>query len=280
MSGAIWLASYPRSGNTWTRIALYSLRNGGADVDFDGVNQFGRMTSRRERIDRVLDVDSGLLTPSELEELRPDANAALYAGQYEPELCKVHDSWVRTPSGRAVFDKAFTHAAIYLVRDPRDVAVSWANFVNWPIERSVDFLCSRKASLGTPPSEGIGTQLTQRLGTWSDHVRSWTEESGLDPLVIRYEDMLADPGGALRRMAAHIGWDAPDSAVARTVEATRFDRLAAKERREGFIESAPKTERFFRSGKSGGWRAALSAEQVARLEREHAELMTRFGYLD
>lgn len=279
MSGAIWLASYPRSGNTWTRIALYSLRGGGGEVDFDEVSQFGRMASRRERIDRVLEVDSGLMTPAEMEELRPDANAALYAARYEPELCKVHDAWIRTPGGRPVFDAAFTHAAIYLVRDPRDVAVSWARFVNWPIERSVDFLCSPTASLGTSPRAGIGTQLTQRLGSWSDHVRSWIDESGLDPLVMRYEDMLADSAGALRRMAAHIGWDAPDEAVARAVEMTRFEKLAAKEQREGFVERAPQSERFFHSGKSGTWRSVLSPEQVARLETEHAAMMQRFGYL-
>lgn len=279
MSGAIWLASYPRSGNTWTRIALYSLRAGGGEVDFDEVSQFGRMASRRERVDRVLEVDSGLMTPAEMEELRPDANAALYAARYEPELCKVHDAWIRTPGGRPVFDAAFTHAAIYLVRDPRDVAVSWARFVNWPIERSVDFLCSPSASLGTSPRAGIGTQLTQKLGSWSDHVRSWIDESGLDPLVMRYEDMLADSAGALHRMAAHIGWDAPEDAVARAVEITRFDKLAAKEQREGFIERAPQSERFFHSGKSGTWRSVLTAEQVARLETEHAPMMARFGYL-
>lgn len=279
MSGAIWLASYPRSGNTWTRIALYSLHGGGGEVDFDEVSQFGRMASRRERVDRVLEVDSGLMTPAEMEELRPDANAALYAARYEPELCKVHDAWVRTPSGRPVFDAAFTHAAIYLVRDPRDVAVSWARFVNWPIEQSVDFLCSSSASLGTPPRLGVGTQLTQKLGSWSNHVRSWIDESGLNPLVMRYEDMLADPADALRRMAGHIGWDAPEEAVARAVELTRFDRLAAKEQREGFSERAPQSERFFHSGKSGTWRSVLTPEQVARLETEHAPMMARFGYL-
>lgn len=279
MSGAIWLASYPRSGNTWTRIALYSLRGGGADIDFDEVSQFGRMASRRERVDRVLEVDSGLMTPAEMEELRPDANAALYAAHYEPELCKVHDAWVRTASGRPVFDATFTHATIYLVRDPRDVAVSWARFVNWPIEQSVDFLCSRSASLGIPPRQGVGPQLNQRLGTWSNHVSSWIDESGLKPLVIRYEDMLADPADALRQMAAHIGWEAPEDAVNRAVDLTRFDKLAAKERREGFSERAPKSERFFHTGKSGSWRSVLSAAQVSRLEKAHGPMMARFGYL-
>lgn len=277
MSGAIWLASYPRSGNTWTRMALYSLQNGGGEIDFSQIGGFGQMTSGREVIDRTLEIDTALMRPDELRELRPDAHAALFADDHPPELSKVHDAWIRTPSWRPVFDKACTHAAIYLIRDPRDVAVSWARFQQWPIERGVAFLCNRKAMLASPGM--IGTQLRQQIGTWSEHAASWIDESGLDPLVIRYEDQLADPAGALTRMAAHIGWDAPAEVVARAVEKTRFDQLAAKERREGFLEGAVQTERFFHSGRSGTWRSILTAEQAAKLEHEHRAMMARFGYL-
>jgi len=281
MSGAIWLASYPRSGNTWTRLALYSLHHDGAEIDFGAFAGFGQMASGRELVDRTLEVDSALLTADEMEEFRPDTHAALYGDESDEgpaELCKVHDAWIRTPSGRPVFDAAFTRAAIYLVRDPRDVAISWSRFSGLSIPRSVAFLCSATAFLGSPDGSII-PQLTQRLGSWSSHARSWIDESGLNPLVIRYEDMLADPAPALRLMAAHIGWPASDDAVARAVETTRFDNLAAKEKREGFRERPVTADRFFRSGKSGGWRDILTSEQIARIERENAEMMTRFGYL-
>lgn len=257
-------------------MALYSLHHDGADVDFREVGGFGQMAAGREQVDRVLEVDTALLTVKELAELRPDANTALYADR-PPALVKVHDAWIRTPKGRPVFDRAFTHATIYLIRDPRDVAVSWARFVDWPLERSVAFLGRREARLGAPG--GIGNQLEQPVGSWSDHAASWIDESGLNPLVIRYEDMLADPAQALRDMAAHIGWDPPEDAVARAVEETRFDRLAAKEKNEGFVEKLATAERFFHTGKSGGWRKLLTPEQIARIEREHKEMMARFGYL-
>jgi aryl sulfotransferase len=275
MSGAVWLASYPRSGNTWTRMALYSLWNDGSDVDFNEIGSFGSMIAVREWIDRALEIDTALMTPRELDELRPDANASIYRGEAH-QLSKVHDAWIRTPSGRPIFDAAFTHATIYLIRDPRDVAVSWARFSAWPIERSVAFLCNHKASLAAGASS---TQLRQPLGSWSDHAASWIDESGLAPLVIRYEDQLADPAGSLRAMATHIGWEAPEEAIAAAIEKTRFDELAAKERREGFTEVAPRTERFFHTGKSGTWRSVLTAEQARRLEREHGPMMRRYGYL-
>ena len=277
MSGAIWLASYPRSGNTWTRMALYSLQNDGAELDFKAFAGFGPMASGRDQIDRALEIDTGLMTQNELEELRPDSYAVLYGDDRPPQLSKVHDAWFRTPNGRPVFDRAFTHAAIYLIRDPRDVAVSWARFLNWPIDRAIAFLCARDATLGS--TGGIGIQLQQSVGTWSDHAASWIDESGLDPLVVRYEDQLADPAEALRRMAAHIGWEAPENTVARAVEVTRFDQLATKERRAGFVELGQRAERFFHTGKSGTWRSILTPEQAATLEREHGPMMERFGYL-
>jgi hypothetical protein len=277
MSGAIWLASYPRSGNTWTRMALYSLLNEGADVDFGGKSGFTSMAAGREEIDRALEIDTALLTQEELEELRPESYAVLYGDDGAPRLAKVHDAWTRTPGGRPVFDPAFTHATIYLIRDPRDVAVSWARFVNWPLDRSVAFLCDRNAMLSD--AGAVGPQLRQHLRSWSDHAASWIDESGLKPLVVRYEDQLADPAASLARIARHIGWDAPGPAVARAVEMTRFEQLAARERREGFMGGAAQTARFFHTGKSGSWRSVLTPDQAATLEREHGAMMKRFGYL-
>lgn len=278
MSGAVWLASYPRSGNTWTRLALRSLQSGGADVELGDIADFARMASRRALIDSALEVDSGLLTEAETQELRPDMHEALFTRPGPPELCKVHDAWVLTRSGRPIFDAAFTAATIYLVRDPRDVAVSWARFMRWPLDRAIAFMADPDAGLGGT-TEQIGIQVRQPMGTWSDHVLSWIDRSGLSPLVIRYEDMLADPAAALRAMAARLGWEADEAAIAGAVAVTGFDRLAAKEARTGFSERAAHTERFFASGKSGTWREALSLDQAGQIERDHAAVMRRFGYL-
>jgi aryl sulfotransferase len=277
VSGAVWLASYPRSGNTWTRLALRSLQAGGEDIALGDIANFGRMAARRALIDSALEIDSGLLTEAETRELRPDINAAIFSAPGEPQLCKVHDAWIVTQDGRPVFDAAFTAATIYLVRDPRDVAVSWAKFMRWPLDRAIAFMGDPDAGLGSSTDQ-IGIQVRQPMGTWSDHVLSWIDRSGLDPLVIRYEDMLADPAAALRAMAKRLGWETTEAAIAGAVAVTGFDRLADKEARTGFTERAPNTERFFASGKSGTWRAALTPEQAARIEREHEAVMARFAY--
>lgn len=277
MSGAIWLASYPKSGNTWARFALRSLQGGGEAVGLDDIEKFAIWNVSHSLMDRWLEVESNHLTQSEVEAIRPDYHASYFGGP-EPRPCKVHDAWTRSSEGRPLFDAAFTHASIYLMRDPRDVVVSWAKFMGHSLDNSILRLGNPEAAIN-PEGGGGKSQFRQKLGTWSGHVLSWVDESGLDPLVVRYEDMLADPAEALRRMAARIGWPASDEAVAGAVEATRFDRLAGLERRHGFVERADRTEHFFRSGKAGGWREVLTPAQAARIERDHGEVMARFGYL-
>ena len=277
MSGAIWLASYPKSGNTWARLALRSLRDGGDAILLDDALTFGGLNATHGMMDRWLEVESGHLTADEIDALRPDYHALFFGGS-APRVCKVHDAWVRNAEGRPFFDPGFTHAALYILRDPRDVAVSWSRFAGRTLDDTVTMLADPLGQLSTPPGRGK-TQLRQRMGSWSAHVTSWVDDSNLSPLVIRYEDMLADTPGTLRQMVGHIGWRIDTAAIAGAVEATRFERLADQERRHGFRERADRTERFFHTGVAGGWRDILTPEQVARIERDHAAVMRRFGYL-
>ncbi|MFA5964184.1 MAG: sulfotransferase domain-containing protein [Sphingomonas sp.] len=278
MSGAIWLASYPRSGNTWTRSALLSLRSDDGAVTFSELSRFGRMATGRGLFDDWLLMDSALLSVAQIEALRPEFHDHHFAASNPPRLCKVHDPWFRAASGRPVFDRAHTTAAIYLVRDPRDVAISWARFTSRTIDAAIAMLADPTAMLGAG-RRGGSDHIPQRLGNWSGHVTSWVDDSGLSPLVVRFEDMLANVGTALAGIASHIGWPVDREAIRRATAATRFDRLAAQEQALGFGETPESAERFFVSGKAGGWRDVLTAGQAARVERDHRQVMERLGYL-
>jgi hypothetical protein len=277
MKGAIWLASYPKSGNTWLRSALYALRHRRSDFTLLDLATFGSIHATYGHVDRWMEIESGNLTHDEAEALRPDFYATLFGERREPIPSKVHDAWTRTRDGRPLFDASFTHAAIYIVRDPRDVAVSWSRFFGYSLEPALGTLSDANAALALDRPRR-SPQLPQKLGTWSQHVLSWVDESGLSPTVIRYEDMLADPGLAFHRVCAAIGWERDDAAIQSAIDSASFEKLAAQERKSGFGEVADRTERFFRSGTAGGWREVLTHDQAARIERDHGEVMRRFGY--
>jgi hypothetical protein len=178
-----------------------------------------------------------------------------------------------------VVSSAATRAAIYMVRDPRDVAVSRAHHNARPVEWVVDRLEDPAAAMGDT-TRALIPQLQQRLGTWSEHVRSWVDHAPFAVHVVRYEDCLADPlrafGSALR--FADLG-PVADADVAQAVRHAAFDRLRDAEAAHGFRERPAELERFFRSGRAGSWREEMPAAVANRVEAAHGDVMARFGYL-
>lgn len=277
--GYHWIVSYPKSGNTWIRLALLSLSRGGAAIDFSQHMAFAPQCCARSLVDAVLDIDTRDLSEMESANLRPIFHATEAASARAPLLRKVHDMWRCTPAGDLLFSPDVTLATIYLVRDPRDVAPSLAHHNGWSLDRAIAYMADRDADTGR--RSGLPSpQLTQRLGTWNENVTSWLDAPDMPPpLVIRYEDMLAKPEAALSRAAAHLGWSFDRDALVRAVAATRFDVLQAEELRAGFPETPSRSRRFFRRGKAGGWREAMTSAQAARIVRDHGAVMQRLGYL-
>lgn len=277
VSGIFWLASYPKSGNTWLRLALESLRTGGAAVDLTAKPFDAPIASSRRLFDTLLQVESSDLTMSEIEALRPRVYQALIEASKSPLLCKIHDAWTLTPSGEPLFSPRVTSGVVYIVRDPRDVAVSLAHHSGITVDRAIEILSDPDWCMGGGGS--LSRQFPQRLLGWSGHATSWLDTSGLDSILLRYEDMLADPHCALTRIADYLGWTVSDEALSFAIAATRFEVLQAAEERQGFKEKPASAERFFRRGVAGGWRDTLTHVQVDRIEKDHEPVMIRLGYL-
>jgi aryl sulfotransferase len=273
----VWLASYPKSGNTWMRALLRTLTRQEETDDPLDINDLrgGPIAAGRHHVELYLGFPASDLTTGEVNALRPACDAALDAALTEVRFRKIHDA-VRSLDGRPLVTGASTRAGIYVIRDPRDVAVSFAHFMARPMERAVDGLADPRATLG--PTKTIGAQLLQPLGTWSEHVLGWTRQEEFPVVVVRYEDLLEDAGRELVRAAEVAGVPAPAERVAAAVEAARFENLSKSEAQVGFIERPLKATRFFRRGEAGAWRDELSPGLAAKVERDHAEVMELFGY--
>lgn len=278
MSGFYWLASYPKSGNTWLRLALNSYCNGGAEPDFSRRLEFAHAASSRRRFDELLGVASSDLLPEEILALRPRMYEMQALAAREPIFNKVHDAWRLTPGGEPLFPADVTLGTIYVVRDPRDVALSLAGHIGMDLDRTIDFLLDGTATL-CQQRGWLLEQLPQFLGAWSHHVQSWLElPAPWAPLLVRYEDMLARPVESLARIVEHCGWHVEPERLERTVAATRFERLQAAEASHGFTERPLRAARFFREGRAGGWRERLTDVQRRRVEEATAEMRARLGY--
>ncbi|TAD87574.1 MAG: hypothetical protein EAZ99_17110 [Alphaproteobacteria bacterium] len=273
-SGLVLIASFPKSGNTWVRLALASLMRGGAPLSFPAPVPDIPICASRLRFDELMGVESADLTPMEAYRLRPAMLRQWAATPSEPRILKVHDAWGRTPDGESLFPPEVIRAVVHVVRDPRDVCVSFAAHLDVSIETSARYL-----SQGLWMARGSRPviQLPQWLPPWSEHVLSWTEDCPCPVLTIRFADMRADPRGTLARIAHHIGLDSPADALDRAVAATTLEAMAAAERSFGFVERQSKNNQFFGSGRVGGWRGVLSQPLGDSIREAHAAAMARVG---
>jgi hypothetical protein len=287
----IWLASYPKSGNTWFRLLLANLNSGAeGPADINDLHQKSGIASGRWPFDAHLLIESGLLTHEETDNLRPRLYELLSSVEggaqddVEPvggaRFMKVHDAYLPTGNGEALLGGANgAKKAIVIVRDPRDIAPSLAGHMRSDLEAAIDFMADA-ASAFCGGRAAQDNQLRQRLSDWSGHVASWLDQADVPTHLIRYEDLQSDTAAVLADALAFIGQSASPAEIQRAVEWSAFSELSRQEKERGFRE-APRPHAptpFFRRGETGTWREALSPEQVSRVERQHAAMMRRLGY--
>lgn len=281
MKRIYWLASYPKSGNTWMRAVLENVLGGdqAADINRFGTAVHGSAASRL-LFDRTMAIDSTDLTEPEIACLRPGAYRALAAAATRSMVFKVHDGWTLTCEGAPVFPTDVTGGAVYIIRNPLDVAVSFAHHFGVDVDTAIARMNDGSHALGRVDRDrGPGTLLRQDLGSWSDHVRGWTEVAPIPIHVLRYEDMHAAPEAAFTAALAFLGYEAEPARLRIVLHHASFAQLRAQEDQRGFREVVTSGTRFFREGRTGAWRDVLNTGQVTRIVEHHGEIMDRFGYL-
>ena len=120
--------------------------------------------------------------------------------------------------------------------------------------------------------------LTELLMSWGEHVFGWTSLKHCPLLVLRYEDLLADPAAGVRRIATFLDKPLSTEQVDAIVAATSFQELQGQEKARGFKESV-RPDGFFRVGTAGQWRELKDQSVFAPLIEKNARIMRRHGYL-
>lgn len=279
MTGPIWLASYPKSGNTWMRLLLANLlcgRQGAVDINDLGLTS--RSVVHRGEIEAMTLVDTFLLTGAECDRLRPSLMEEVWREAADHDIfIKLHDAYRYLADGRPVLGRP-ARAALYILRDPRDVAVSLAFHTGNPIGKAVKQILSGSMRLGGNKSHQ--EQVPQPLLDWSGHVRSWTEQHDVPVHVLRYEDLRADTAGIFGHALAFLGLTATPDDIMRAVRQSDFSELQRQEAEKGFRERRPEsTAPFFRAGRVGGWQDVLTPDQASAIKAAHGAVMAEYGYL-
>ena len=231
----VFLVSYPRSGNTWTSLLL---SNYVSEMNYD---------------------DHGLSSSlvAELYRASPEA----LAQKESPRVIKIHASY--EPSLPKV---------IYLVRDARDVAVSYYFFYQKFKGEEISFE-------DYLPKFNSGE--LDRFGVWNYHVNSWLNQREGQPdfLLVRYEDLKENTHKQLSRMVKFIWGEVNDERIDIAVKATEISRLQESEKRSNWFEGTNENINFFRKGIVGDWENHFTPDSLRDFTLFHGQGLKRLGYI-
>ena len=278
MNGIVWLASYPKSGNTWFRAFISSLLNeADEDISINRMKTDGIFSSRA-LLDALAGIEVSNLTPDEADIIRPKAYNHLAQSSEKQLFIKVHDAYTYLPDGSPLLGTE-SAKAVYILRNPLDVTVSYANHMSVDIDTAITKMSQPEHTL-CKNVFGLQSQLRQKLLTWSGHVESWAGAKELPVHFIRYEDMKHNPLEAFTAAVRFIGLEHSQEQIANAIEQSSFDKLKAEEDSKGFKERPVHTASFFRAGNTGDWRSHLTDELRDRVIDSHKAVMLQYGYLD
>ena len=279
MNTIYWLASYPKSGNTWIRVLLSNYLNDGDEpVNINHLNT-GQIASNRAIFDELIGIEASDLTQDEIELWRPLVYQRLAQMVDAPYFVKVHDAFIYTQNGQPLFPKNGTAGALYIMRNPLDVAVSFAHHSNVNVRRIIKQMSNPHYAF-VPRQIGIIAQFRQKLLTWGEHVISWVDAPGVPVQIIRYEDLKNDPETTFEEVVRFFGLEVNAERIQKAVQFSTFDRLATQEQEHQFGEKPSGAKSFFRKGEVGSWAEQLTENQVTQIVADHGDVMRRFGYLD
>ena len=273
----VWLASYPKSGNTWVRLFLEAYLTGNADInrmlvtlgdDAAGLYNLG---------------DGGLPHNDPIEIIlytRPVALLRLIRIKLQdknnqlPLILKTHVPCINA-NGIEMLPVQMTRAIVHIVRDPRDVVSSYANHMGLTIDEAIHDM-QKKTKFTVSSAQRVGGL----IGSWDLHARSFLETNVYNRLKTwHYEDLRLNPGKYFAEILEHIGFDVDRDRIDKALELTDLDLLARQEKANGFVEASHKAvDPFFHTGDVMGWKKKLTDIQALKIYNAFSREMKKLGY--
>lgn len=278
-TGIVWIASYPKSGNTWVRVFLHNLMliQMGAPLNDTDLDQVARNAVSEASLIRLFEEFAGKpvmeATVEEIAAARPKVHEAVRQRTPTVGLLKTHNILGRI-FGVPTINPDATAGAIYVVRNPLDVVLSLQDHLGATLPEAI--LAMESENFASLPE---ARQVYEMWGSWSQNVETWTSDPRDFIIIVRYEDMLDNPIPTFRAVATHLHQAPTDAQLALAVERSSFKRLNRQEQEVGFREKAARGSAFFRVGRAGQWRDQLDENQIRRIVARHHKQMERFGYL-
>ena len=274
----VWIASFPKSGNTWLRAFLCSylyMNPEDNNFDFDLFKNILRFPSSKQY------EDIGI-KPKNFEDVAKNwiAVQEKINSNKKINFLKTHNASGGLENSPFT-NKKNTLGAIYLVRDPRDVLVSYSRHLELSIDKTLELVLEddHKGWLNENKKDVLG----EIRGSWAQNYNSWKNYYLTEKIIIRYEDLIKDPFNSFSNIIRYLnklfGLEINDEKIKKCIEITDFNKLKNLEMKTGFVENYNKKEPFFNKGKPNLWQNILDENVAYKLEKKFKKEMQELKYI-
>ena len=279
MKKLIWISSYPKSGNTWVRYFLsnYFFNKEKIDHDFDILNKIDKFPPQKY-LYKLAEKDKLLENAYSISQYWALTQENIVNTNEEFIFVKNHNALVSV-EGKSLTDEKYSLAFIYIVRDPRDIAVSYSNFdKNLSLDKAIERITSKNLFCHVSKKNPYDIEI---LGSWKFNYISWKNGvSAIPRILIRYEDLVKNTFKTklklINFLSKILGISIDEDHIKYSIDQSNFKRLKEIEKTTKFIESS---SNFFNSGKIGQWKNNLSVEQSRKIEDFCKNEMQELNYL-
>ncbi len=278
----IWIASYPKSGNTWVRSIISSLvYSGDGNFDFEllkKIRQFPSKNHFRNFTNKFQDIN-------ELKKLWITSQDFINLDK-KVKFFKTHH--INCKIGEYPFtNKNNTLGTIYVVRDPRNLINSFTNHYKIDKKKAQNFITDSQFVTGAIGKTNKENNIFTILGSWKDHYKSWTNNTN-NLLLLKYEDLILNPYNQIQKIIKFlenlIEFDYNEQKIKNIINSTSFNSLKKMEDEKGFDEAILDETgfnkvKFFNLGKENKWEKYLDKEEVEYLTNLFGAEMKELGYI-
>ena len=276
----IWLASYPKSGNTWVRSLLsayYYSKNGNFNFELlKNIDVYPQQKYFDVKIDKPGEINSYW-----------DISQEKIISKKKIKILKTHNSLLEL-NGKNFTKPQYTLGIIYIVRDPRNVITSLKNHYDLDYEQSLDFMLNEKKYICDTREKNDYADF-HFLSSWSNHYKSWINNNLFKRMVIKYEDLEKDTYKTLKNLITYINGlyqvneKIDEIKINNCIKTTSFEILKHKEKKEGFSENvySEKTKKkidFFHLGSKNKWREVVPKEFHEKINNIFKEDLKNLKY--
>ena len=284
----IWIASYPKSGNTWIRSLLSSyLFSKDGKFSFKLLKNIEQFSSKDFLSDKLKSSNYQAIISKNWIPSQKIINR-----DKKIHILKTHNA-LCSINGNNFTDSFNTTAVIYIVRDPRNLITALSHHYELSLDEAFSFLTNKRKIIFPSNIENNEKNIKKSedfnfLGDWSTHYQSWKNINFCPIKIIKYEDCLIDAQkvfvSTLNFLSKFLKFEYDKKKINSALISTSFKNLSQMENKEGFHESATSSKtmkkiKFFNLGKKNNWKSLLDKKIVKKIESRFKNEMSELGYL-